>query len=121
MPIEETTKARPVLAILQEQRKGLLVDEMSDALQNLVAAIVEADKAGTLTLTLRIKPENGVLFVTDEIKTVAPKTIKTASIFFASPNNNLIREDPKQIAMQLEKLPESDKTIHKLHSVPTTA
>ncbi|HVE20629.1 MAG TPA: hypothetical protein VNC39_01520 [Acidocella sp.] len=42
--------------------------------------------------------------VTDELKTKLPKPKIGGSIFFASPENNLIREDPKQHKLPLSEI-----------------
>jgi hypothetical protein len=95
------------LDFLREHRNGASHDELSDALQELVAAVTEEGKAGTLTLKITVKPANagqGALLVVDEIKTAPPKTTKSGSIFFASPDNNLVREDPRQPKLDLREI-----------------
>ncbi len=99
--------SRPFLDFLREHRNGVSHDELSDALQELVAAVVEEGKAGRLTLTISVKPADtggGALLVADDIKIVPPKRTKSGSIFFASPENNLIRQDPKQTTLPLRDI-----------------
>ena len=92
---------------LREHRNGVTSDELSDALQELVAAVTAEGKGGTLTLKVKIKPagKSGALEVTDEIKVTAPAQTRSASLFYASPENNLIREDPKQTKLDLRSIP----------------
>jgi hypothetical protein len=99
--------SRPFLDFLREQRNGVLHDELSDALQECVAAVMTEGGVSTLTLTITVKNANagaGALMVTDELKTKLPKPKIGGSIFFASPENNLIREDPKQHKLPLSEI-----------------
>jgi hypothetical protein len=99
--------ARPFFDFLREHRGGATHDDLSDALQELVAAVAEGQKAGRLTLTISIKPAdsgNGALFIADEIKLFPPKVSKSGSIFYVSPENNLVRHDPKQMPLPLQDI-----------------
>ena len=101
--------SRPFQLFLAEHRNGVLHDELSDKLQELVAAVAEENKGGVLTLKINVKPPsagNGALTVTDEIKLAKPKETKSGSIFFVSPENNLVREDPRQTKLDLRPVPE---------------
>lgn len=103
--------ARPFQLFLGEHRGGVLHDELSDALQDLVASVAEENKGGVLTLKIVVKPTsagNGALTVTDEIKLTKPKETKSGSIFFVSPENNLVREDPRQTKLDLRPVPERE-------------
>jgi hypothetical protein len=99
--------SKPFSLFLGEHRNGALHDELSDKLQELVAAVATEEKGGTITLKISVKPANagnGALTVTDEIKVTAPKVTKSGSIFFVSPENNLIREDPRQHRLDLREV-----------------
>lgn len=92
---------------LREHRNGATHDELSDALQELVAAVAEEGKAGKLTLTISLKPadtKDGALYVSDDIKISPPRRSKSGSIFFVSPDNTLIREDPRQPKLELREI-----------------
>jgi hypothetical protein len=98
--------SRPFLDFLREQRNGVMHDELSDALQECVAGVMNEGGVATLTLTITVKSANagaGALMVSDTLKTKLPTPKAGGSIFFASPENNLVREDPKQ-----HKLPLND-------------
>lgn len=98
---------RPFADLLREHRNGSTHDELSDAMQALVAAVVEEGKVGRLTLTISIKPmgRGDGLEVAADIKVAAPKPSPGVSIFFASPENNLVRQDPRQAALELREVP----------------
>lgn len=103
--------SRPFVDFLREHRGGVTHDDLSDKLQELVAAVSSEGKGGTLTLVIRIKPANagsGALVVNDEIKLTKPKESRSGSIFFVSPENNLIRNDPKQCTLPLGVVQKGD-------------
>ena len=98
--------SRPFMDFLREHRNGATHDELSDQLQELVAAVTEEGRAGTLTLTVTIKPmgKNDGLEVAADVKSKPPKSKPGVSIFFASPENNLVRQDPRQATMELREV-----------------
>ena len=99
--------ARPITDLLREHRNGVTLDELSDELQALVAAVTEEGKGGKLTFTITVKPmgrDSGALEVACDIKSSPPKKTPGTSVFFASPENNLVRQDPRQTAMELREV-----------------
>lgn len=59
---------RPFIDTLTALRYGELHDELSEKLNELVAACADTGKAGTLTLTLKLKPSKGAaLEISDEL------------------------------------------------------
>ncbi|MDE1896881.1 MAG: hypothetical protein KGH91_07385 [Rhodospirillales bacterium] len=99
--------SRPFMDFIREQRNGVLHDELSDALQEAVAAVMNEGGTATLTLKITVKSADageGALMVKDDIITKLPKQKASGSIFFASPENNLIREDPKQHKLPLQEI-----------------
>lgn len=97
---------RPFTDLLREHRSGLTHDELSDALRELVAAVTDEGKAGSLTLTVKIKPmgKGEGLEVSAEIKSKPPAKTPGVSIFFATPGNDLQRQDPRQKEMELREI-----------------
>ena len=102
------SSARPFLDTLRELGQGVTHDELSDKLQELVAAVVDTSKGGKLSITIAIKPtdgKSGAVVVSAEVKSTLPKHPAPSSVFFVSPENNLVRQDPRQIAMELREIP----------------
>jgi hypothetical protein len=99
--------ARAFAEFMREHRNGATHDDLSDRLQELVAAVVEENRAGHLTLTISVKPvgKSGGLEVGAEVKLSAPKPVAGVSIFFATPEGSLIRQDPRQTALELREVP----------------
>jgi hypothetical protein len=98
---------RPFNDLLREHRNGMTHDELSDALNELVAAVADEKRGGTLTFTVSVKPygKDGALEVSAETKVKLPKKTPGSSIFYVSPENNLLREDPRQTKMELREAP----------------
>ena len=91
--------SRPFADWLREQSNGRTLDELSDALADVSAAVRETGKKGTLTLTITISPVKnggGALVVADQVKALAPKPDRRTSVFYADDHGNLTREDPRQ-------------------------
>ncbi len=97
--------ARPFLDLLREHRNGLTHEELTEALNEIVEAVASEGKGGKLTLTIAVKPHgDGAVMVMDELKITKPKPTKGGSIFFVTPENNLIRQDPKQPSLPLREI-----------------
>lgn len=94
------------LKFLGEHRNGVTLDLLGEGLQQLVAAVSDEQKAGSLVLTISVKPlgKGDGLEVAAKVDVKAPKTAPGVSIFFATPNNDLTRSDPRQIAMELREV-----------------
>jgi hypothetical protein len=98
--------SRPFNDLLREHRNGLTHDELSDALRDLVAAVTDEGKAGSLTFTVKIKPmgKGDGLEVSAEVVSKPPKKTPGISIFFATPDNALQKQDPRQKEMELRDI-----------------
>jgi len=99
--IEETEENRPFVAFLNEIRHGGLVTELRDEMADLVKAVTAHEKAGTLTLTLKVTPAEteGVVTVADDLKVKAPKESKKPSLFFPDKKGDLSRTNPRQMQL----------------------
>lgn len=95
---------RPFAAVLQELNRGRTARELSEELAQLVSAVQETGKAGTLTLTLSLKPSKmtGALELTDKVSVKVPAFDRSASLFFAAADGSLTRDDPSQLKIQFE-------------------
>jgi hypothetical protein len=97
---------KPFGAVVQEQRNGLLHSELSEKLADLVGAVLEHEKPGALTLTIKVTPnkDGSSLLVTDDVKVKAPAAPRRPSVFFADSHGNLSRRDPRQPELPLREL-----------------
>jgi hypothetical protein len=93
---------------LREHRNGGAVQDLSEELAKVVAGVRATGKAGKLKLTLTIKPPAkgiGFLVVEDDIDAKIPKEPVESSIFYATDDNVLQRNDPQQQTFDLKELP----------------
>jgi hypothetical protein len=97
---EEQRVVRPFAAFLQEQSGGSLHEELSQKLHDLIEAVRETGKAGSISLKVDVKPIAGAdsrtLTVTDTVAAKLPRTERPKSIFFITDDGNLSRSDPRQ-------------------------
>ena len=83
--------------VLRELRFGEALDELSEEFNKLVTAVESTGKAGGITITLKLKPSSaGAIEVTDSVKATVPTLSKGSSLFFATPEGNLVRNNPRQ-------------------------
>jgi hypothetical protein len=84
---------------------GATVAELSGALQKVVAAVRATGKSGSITLTVKVAPagkgSNDVLIVESQVRTKLPEPDRGMTIFYATEDNQLVRNDPKQIQLPL--------------------
>lgn len=89
--------ARPFTDVLRDMRFGETLDELTAEFNQLVAAVDNTGKAGSITLTIKLKPSTaGAIEVTDDIKAKVPQLSKGSSLFFPTVEGNLVRNDPRQ-------------------------
>lgn len=93
--------------VIRDMRGGKIVNTATDELAELVCAVLETNKAGSLTLKLTIKPDKGgenQLTLEASIDTKLPKLELPASIFFGAEDGSLTRTDPRQAEMSLSEV-----------------
>lgn len=87
----------PFPATISAIRKGALINELTERLAEVVAAVVMFEKPGELTLKLKVKPENAEMVVIhDELVLKVPEADRTPTWFFATDDGGLTRENPDQ-------------------------
>lgn len=99
--------SKPITETLRELHRGELLEELENDLTEVVAAVRKSGKGGKLTLTIGVKPaskgDTNVLTVEAAVKTTLPKPDRSASIFYATEDNQLVREDPRQLKLELRQ------------------
>ena len=97
---------KPFAAFVQEQRNGGLHGELSEAMTQLVAAVGEIEKKGTLTLTITVTPnrDGQTVMVSDKITVKLPEGERGAAIYFFDTEGNLSRQNPRQIELPLREV-----------------
>lgn len=102
------------VSLLQIHRHGEALTDAAEAMRLVTAAVRATNRPGSFTIKMVVRPASkgkaGALVVEDEIKTTLPKSDKEGSIFFADDKNNLRREDPNQMKLQLRTVDGGEKT-----------
>lgn len=98
--INPTLKAkRQAFADFLTHSAPFLGEEATEALNDLVHATTETGKAGSLTLTIKMKPiggKAGQMELETDVKAKLPAPTKGKTILFTTTDNNLQRQDPRQ-------------------------
>jgi hypothetical protein len=99
---------KPFAATLQEIAAGDLHARLSEHLQQLVMAVTDTGKKGTLGVTLTvapIKPGNVTNLVVSAKTTLkTPEGDEASAVFFTDKAGNLRRDDPNQPTLPLREL-----------------
>lgn len=103
---EAARQTRPFADLLRELDKGRVHTELSSQLQELVETVMDVNKGGTVTLTVKVSPTKAAetVEVQATVKAVLPKT-QRASLFFVSDDFNLTRDNPHQPFLPLAGVP----------------
>jgi hypothetical protein len=103
---------RPFAEWMLDQREGFLAYELSEKLNALVEAVDTSGKAGSLTLTIKVKPTSkgsqGSVMVSDTVVAKLPEPDRHEALFFVDRNANLTRSNPAQPQLPLREVPRSE-------------
>lgn len=98
--------------VLTDLDSGELHRQLTEELAIVVAACRGTRKAGTLTLKISVKPEGEKMIVGGEVTTKVPKGATMATMFFASDDGQLTRDDPRQLP--LKHVPKAPENLRRL-------
>ena len=80
-----------------------LLDHAGEQFAELIKAIASTNKAGTLTLKVDVKPSTaGAMAVKASVSIKKPKGLPPESLLWATPDGNLVSDDPRQMKMELK-------------------
>lgn len=86
---------------------GAVIHEFGDRLRSLIAAVRDTERGGSLTMTIKVAPATSgsaeVVTVEAELKEKIPRPSLGKTIFFTTPENLLVRQDPRQLALNIER------------------
>ena len=102
-----------------------LADELADALNDMVHASTETGKTSELALKIKLKPVGGTsgqIELESDVKAKLPQPTRGKTLMFATPDNNLQRENPKQQTLQgLRTADDEAKAQTELRTAPADA
>lgn len=89
--------ARPFSDVLAQQSRAH--QEATDGFHEVIAAVAETGKSGSVTITLKVEPDKkaeGIFRVTDSVKVTIPQFDRATNIYFRDSTGNLTRNNPNQ-------------------------
>lgn len=93
---------RPITDVLRDIRKGRAVEQATRLLAEVVRAVDETGKPGSVTITLKVKPEKGggsQKTISCDVKHSKPEADIPEAVFFSDADGDLHRTDPSQTEM----------------------
>lgn len=107
---KEDKDPRDFASVLLDIGKGRLHARLSEQLAEIVAAVAETGKKGTLTLKIEVKPlpkadqHTHVVSGASAAKVPESDDASPTSVFFSDADGNLSRNDPRQLALPLREV-----------------
>lgn len=98
---------RPFFDTLRDIRRGNLLEESADKLQEVVSAVEETGKSGKLIIEITVTPASkgqGAVKVADKITAKLPTLPVGETIMFVTTDNNLVANDPRQRSLELRSV-----------------
>jgi hypothetical protein len=95
---------RPLADTLRHIGGGVFIDMASDKMNELVTAVAERGKSGKLTLEITVKKASrgGAMNVTGKVTVKKPAEELMEALLFATPEGNLVADDPHQHKLDLK-------------------
>ena len=99
--------ARPITDTLRHIGGGVFIDIASDKLAELVAAVDASGKSGRIDLSISVKKatRGGAMILTGKVKVTKPADEPMEAMLFATPEGNLVADDPHQQKLDLKSVP----------------
>lgn len=87
---------RPITDLLRDAEGGELVDELTHHVDEIVRAVLDTRKKGTLTIKLEFSPSKRMVEMAATFDAKVPQHDRPATGFFVLPDGSLSRRDPDQ-------------------------
>lgn len=102
--------------LLSDVRAGALNEELTAKLTELVQAVQSTNKAGSLTLKIKLIPTRGLaLEIEDDVSVNKPMLSKPSTLMFPTVDGNLQMQNPMQKSLDLTVV--SDGGVKQLTTV----
>lgn len=104
--------SRPFADVIRDLAGGRVYDDLTSQLGEVVTAVVETGKAGSLTLKIDVKPNGeGSVRVLADVKPKVPTPVLGETLFFATSSGSLVRNDPRQAELPLREVKTETKPL----------
>lgn len=103
---------RPITDTLRHIGGGVFIDTASNKLAELVAAVDQSGKQGKVTLDITVKKatRGGAMHITGKVQLTKPAEEAMEALLFATPDGNLVAEDPNQMKLELKQINDTTST-----------
>lgn len=107
--------ARQFTDILRDIAGGQCADELTAKLAEVVEAVSDTRKVGSLSFSLKIRPngDNSVT-ISEQIKAIVPEKARGDSVFFTTAGGDLLRTDPRQVDMFPKEVKAADGPLREV-------
>tara|TARA_R110002167_G_scaffold91458_1_gene246128 strand:+ start:192070 stop:192435 length:366 start_codon:yes stop_codon:yes gene_type:complete len=116
---ETTTKpVAPFIQTLSHLERGGLNDELTEELAAVVKAVRDSGKKGEVTLKLNValmKGTEDTVIIGSTVTAKVPQLDRPSTIMFSTFDGDLLRDDPRQISMDLKTV--ASKPVQELKQV----
>ena len=98
---------QPFAEWMYEHRGGAFHAELSEKLAEVLAAVVDTQKAGGLTIKIKLRATGNQVSFVDTVSADVPEHDKELSLFFFDEETGAVsKEDPRQLKIEgLRRLP----------------
>lgn len=97
--------AKPFTDLVGEIENGQFLGDLTEAVHNIVAAVMDTRKPGRLTIKLAMTPTGrGTVDLKADFDAVEPEHDRPSTTFFVDDGFSLVRKDPRQIEMPLREV-----------------
>lgn len=102
----EIIGSRPITDTIRHIGGGVFIDTASDKLAELVAAVDQSGKPGKINLVITVKKatRGGAMHVSGTINLTKPPEDAMECMLFATPDGNLVADDPNQQKLDLRSV-----------------
>lgn len=109
--LDTTPPIRQFTEFLVQQRNGKTHADLTNGLRDLLEAVDATGKAGSITLTVKVKPEGGrLLKVSDDVVVKLPKADRDPALFYGTDDHELSRDNPDQPRLPLRSVSDTPAT-----------
>ena len=105
---------KPVTNTLGLLEEGQFVDRVSMQLAELVKSVDETGKAGSLTITLKLKKSSGAICIASEVKAKVPEPKADETLLWPTTEGNLQVTNPNQRNLDLRVAAENKGTVRQV-------
>jgi hypothetical protein len=98
---------RPITDTLRHIGGGVFIDTASEKLAELVSAVDASGKSGKIDLSITVKKASrgGAMHITGKVRLTKPAEEALEALLFATPEGNLVADDPHQQKLDLKSVP----------------